>query len=277
MRFFQEPLPGFRPQILLSSGPDHVASPWGKRIDIHHPLCIALNALSCDEFDPAAAGIARREERHDSHSEIALVKEVHSLFAAEQLLGIFPVPAVATLRNPFSCADSILATNGLPDPYRYLMEELESFASSKMQRIGKCQSDTLRLELEKLPRRVDQSDYGVRLIVAVSLLNEYLRDIGNRQPLLRVVQFEELCIDPETLFPQIAEHLTIDWSDRNQAVLEELESDSDGSPYDTKRRRDQQIDKPLRVINRTQANLALDLLERVGLSAPDAVPLCVDG
>jgi len=266
IRFFQEPLSHLRPEILFSEHYDHTAIRYQPSLPEKHPLIYAYRALTIRDHDLSTLGVRKHPLRDDQEWQYCLVKEVHSLLAAEALLDRLRCPTVFITRDPIYVVDSLLSFRGLHAPiwrneYGYIADA--AFLARYFPDSGNviqryCVNDNTLASREQLI---------LSKILTVAVINRMLQILAKDLDFVCHIRYEELCRIPDELFPKAAGFLslemnaqTFDWLDSTQRAIE-----GENDPYSVFRDTTRQVTRPLRFLSNAEAEDMRNVLAECSL------------
>ncbi len=243
--FIDEPLHPFKFKLPYECKYDHTATKYLDNIDLKNPVIQTLDFCTQDYSVFSQYINKKRIIRNDLNSKFVLIKEVHSLLATEGIIKFLKVPTVFITRNPIAVVDSLLSFRGISAPIwrqesRYMRDMVF------LKRIGiNNESQVLKYLKRYSDNGITRKSVIYGKILTVALLNRMFEVLNELYLNTIHITYEDLCIDSEKVFRQIADFLNFDFDIK--MIGRESCSKSD-DPYSINRDTSKQINKPLKFI-----------------------------
>jgi hypothetical protein len=217
--FLEEPIYHVYPPVCLANKIDHTASPFiikrrnsADRLLTTYRLLSDLNSMAYRDL------LSKRSfpiKRDDPGAEVVLIKEVHALLATEYLVSQLDCRAILISRHYITVVDSILNFSGLRDPYLWNefnhinnISFLSRYFENEAAAIEKIQSNILNISDFRL------KSIAVKALV-VFLIQKIFTVIAASHKNVMLISYEEIMIDRDAMFEQMAAHLRIEYSKGN--------------------------------------------------------------
>jgi hypothetical protein len=188
--------------------------------------------------------------------------------ATEALLNSLRCPTIFVTREPTYVVDSLLSYRGLEAPIwvnerKYILESPQFLARY----CPGYDEAIIQLFQHHEARMDDRSRIILDKTLTVALLNRLLRALSERWDFADHVRYEDLCDNPEQTFFRVADFLSLDvgpaMTNYLRSTLEPKQGEN--GPFTVFRDTHSQLGRPLRYITTGEAEMAQDMLRRVGL------------
>ena len=225
IRFFMEPFYPLRPRVSFSVSGDQTAIEYTPRLQDQHPLSNIFRSLLTPQHDWHSMGLSGNLIRNDNDWQVCIIKEVHSLLAAEAMLKFLKCPTVFLLRDPLYIIDSLFARDGLKTTYlcnesKYVNNPsfLKRFSPDPTKDISMILKESVSNDKKRERIIIDK-------VLTVSLIQSMFRVLSSEFQYAQIIEYESLCQSPELYFRSIASFLSLDWSESiEQYLLKTLRS-----------------------------------------------------
>ena len=225
IRFFMEPFYQLRPRVNFSFSGDQTAIEYTATLQDQHPLSNIFRSLLTPQYDWHSMGLSGNLIRNDNDWQVCIIKEVHSLLAAEAMLKFLKCPTVFLLRDPLYIIDSLFARDGLKTTYlcnesKYVNNPffLKRFSPDPTKDISMILKESVSNDKKRERIIIDK-------VLTVSLIQSMFRVLSSEFQYAQIIEYESLCQSPELHFRSIASFLSLDWSESiEQYLLKTLRS-----------------------------------------------------
>lgn len=269
LRYFNEPIYKMQPTMPFERAKDHTVIAYQPLLEPDHPLVKKYRLLAADGFSRASVEGRRCLLRDDAEWEVSIVKEVHSLLATEGLLAVLPCPTLLVVRDPVRVCDSLFSRDGLSSQYAVGETEL-IFDEAYLQRFVDDQREQMLEEHAAILQHPGARQRCVQeRVLVIALLQASLRVLAAAHGHTRLVEYEQQCTEPETVFAEAAAFFGLPWDKKEQDFLRTtLSARGEGDdPHAIFRDTSAQLDRPFKFLTPPEVEAAYQLLERVGLTS----------
>jgi hypothetical protein len=218
IRFFMEGLYFVKPKLKFSEFGDFTAIHYSATLPENNSLLRIYRSFLAQQYYWSALGVNKHLQRNDSDWQLCVVKEVHSLLATEALLTYFNCPTVFVTRNPIYLIDSLFARDGLHTIY-LCHESRWVFKTNFIKRFAPEHSKDIKRALQKVSKLEARQQIVLYKLLSVALIQLMFNKLFRYFPNICLVSYEDLCQNPQTLFPYLADFLGLNWDQKMQSFL----------------------------------------------------------
>ena len=247
VRILGEPLFHFSPKLKFSNTNDHTAISYYAQISMLNRLEMAYRLLSSTKIEYSKYFSSKFLVRDDKNFKYILIKEVHSLLQTEFLVDRLKCPTILLCRNPLYVVDSLLdaqslSTTYLKNEFNYILDQslYELYFQDEKIRLKQCASkiNALHESREKII---------LEKVFAIWIINCIFRKIGSTRDYVKVIDYEQVCINPDAYFLEMSNFLDFEYQvgSFNFSTTKTTVS----SPYSVNRNTEVQIERDFRFLS----------------------------
>jgi len=161
----------------------------------------------------------RKIRRNDSNFEFVLHKEVHALLATEGLIKALKCPIVLITRNPIYVLDSLLTYKDISVPL-WRNEAKYITQSNFLSRFFPDKKGEIIENITKYPDDgVNRTSVIVAKTLTIAIINRMLQTLADKYNNVKHIYYEDLILDPITLFSESAKFFNLDFNEKAKAYL----------------------------------------------------------
>lgn len=270
IRYFHEPIWRINPKFSFTVQRfprrfiDHTAIEYCPTLPQGHPLLRGYLSLTAPNYNWSALGLKNQLVRNDSDWQFCLVKEVHSLLATEALLKSFNCLTVLIVRDPLYMIDSKFASRTRNFRVPYLNREFKAVRDPAfLERFAPRQAKSVAKVLGKVSSIREVRERSIlQKVLTAAIIRLMLRVLASEYKCAYLVEYEELCQSPYSIFTSMAKFLTLDYEETMEQFLVKATSSNPekDNPDSVFRETSKQVDRPFKFLRPQEVSLCRQVL-----------------
>lgn len=224
IRYVEEPFIRFVPHLLSRSR--YCGLPYRAELPRGHDLFRALRAFTLPDCHGAYRNLWEEGwadfhlKRADTDWRFVLLKEVHAILVAEAMIRAFRCPILLVLRDPVYMTDSLFHRDGLNSVY-LAYEDRQVLKTKFLERFAKDYAKAVQSTIKGMTMVHDERRRAIlRRVITIGLIQKMFVVLASEYQTVQLVRYEELCYNPEAMFPKCAAWLGLAWDETCDELLE---------------------------------------------------------